>query len=57
MRSVSGEVAVGSWGFIGLAYGVAAVAIGTFFVLLRRRLRGAAEELSALERDGSRRTP
>lgn len=48
---------MGSWGFIGLAYGVAAVAILTFFVLLRRRLRGAAEELAALERDGSRRTP
>jgi hypothetical protein len=48
---------VGSWGFIGLAYGVAAVAIGTFLVVLNRRLRGAAEELSALEREGGRRTP
>jgi hypothetical protein len=48
---------VGSWGFIGLAYGVAAVAILTFFVLLRRRLRGATEELAALERDGGRRAP
>jgi len=46
---------VGSWGFIGLAYGVAAVAIGTYFIMLRRRLRAAAEELAALERGVSRR--
>jgi len=46
---------VGSWGFIGLAYGVAAVAIGTYFIMLRRRLRATAEELAALERGVSRR--
>jgi hypothetical protein len=46
---------VGSWGFVGLAYGVAAVAVGTYFILLRRRLRAAKEELAALERGVGRR--
>lgn len=47
---------MGSWGFIGLAYGVAAVALLGYLLLLRRRLRGARQELTALERDGGRRT-
>jgi len=46
---------VGSWGFVGLAYGVAAVAIGTYLIMLRRRLRAAAEEQAALERGIGRR--
>jgi hypothetical protein len=46
---------VGSWGFVGLAYGVAAAAIGTYLIMLRRRLRVAAEELAALERGVGRR--
>ncbi len=45
---------MGSWGFIGLAYGVAAIAILGYLVLLKRRLRGAAEELAFLERDRDR---
>jgi hypothetical protein len=40
---------VGSWGFIGLAYGVAAVALAGYLVSLRGRLRRAAEELAVLE--------
>jgi hypothetical protein len=48
---------VGSWGFIGLAYGVAAVALLGYLVGLRRRLRGAAEILAVLERDGRGRKP
>jgi hypothetical protein len=46
---------VGSWGFIALAYGVAAVAVLGYLLLLRRRLRDAREELAALEQDGGRR--
>jgi hypothetical protein len=46
---------VGSWGFIGLAYGVAAVALGTYGLLLWRRFREAAQELAALERAPGRR--
>jgi hypothetical protein len=46
---------VGSWGFIGLAYGVAAGAVGAYFLMLRRRLRAAKEELAALERGVGRR--
>lgn len=40
---------MGSWGFIGLAYGLAAVALAGYLVSLRARLRRAAEELAALE--------
>ncbi len=40
---------MGSWGFIGLAYGVAAVALGAYLASLRGRLRRAAEELTAVE--------
>jgi hypothetical protein len=46
---------VGSWGFIGLAYGVASVALLGYLFLLKGRLRGARDELAALERDGGRR--
>ena len=47
---------MGSWGFIGLAYGVGSVALLLYLTLLKRRLRGAQEELAALEGDGRRRT-
>jgi hypothetical protein len=47
---------VGSWGFIGLAYGVASVALLGYLILLKGRLRGAWDELAVLERDGRRRT-
>jgi hypothetical protein len=47
---------VGSWGFIGLAYGVASVALFGYLILLKGRLRGAQEELVALEKDSRRRT-
>jgi len=47
---------VGSWGFIGLAYGVASAVLVGYLLLLRRRLRDAREELTALEQDGGRRT-
>ena len=47
---------MGSWGFIGLAYGVAVVALLGYLFLLRGRLRGAREALAALERDGGRRS-
>jgi hypothetical protein len=47
---------VGSWGFIGLAYGVGLVALLGYFLLLKGRLRDAGEELTGLERDGGRRT-
>lgn len=47
---------MGSWGFIGLAYGVGSVALLLYLILLKRRLRGAKEELAALEGDGGRRT-
>jgi hypothetical protein len=46
---------VGSWGFIGLAYGVAAVALVGYLISLRARLREAREELAALEREPPRR--
>jgi|GEM_PF-803695 len=44
----------GSWGFVGLAYGVALVALLGYLVLLKGRLRDAVEELASLERDGDR---
>ena len=47
---------MGSWGFIGLAYGVAAVALLGYLFLLKGRLRGARDDLTALEREGGRRT-
>jgi hypothetical protein len=47
---------VGNWGFIGLAYGLASVALLGYLVFLKSRLRGAREELAALEQDGGRRT-
>ena len=47
---------MGSWGFIGLAYGVALCALLGYFLLLKGRLRGAGEELAGLEGDGGRRT-
>ncbi len=40
---------MGSWGFIGLAYGVAAVALTAYLISLKGRLRRAAEELVGLE--------
>lgn len=46
---------MGSWGFIGLAYGVGSVALLLYLILLKRRLRGAQDELAALEGDGGRR--
>lgn len=45
---------MGSWGFIGLAYGVAAAALLGYLYMLKGRLRGARDELAALERDGGR---
>ena len=47
---------MGKWGFVGLAYGVASVALLGYLLLLKGRLRGAWEELAALEQDGGRRT-
>ena len=47
---------MGSWGFIGLAYGVASAALVGYLLLLRGRLRDARDELAALEQDGGRRT-
>jgi hypothetical protein len=47
---------VGSWGFIGLAYGVASLAWLGYLTLLKGRLRSAQEELAALEQDSGRRT-
>jgi hypothetical protein len=46
---------VGSWGFIALAYGVAAVALLGYLASLRARGRQAGEELAALEREPARR--
>lgn len=46
---------MGNWGFIGLAYGVAAAALVGYLLSLRARLKQAAEELTALEREPSRR--
>jgi hypothetical protein len=48
---------VDNWGFIGLAYGLACVALVGYLVLLKGRLRVARDELNALERDRGRRTP
>ena len=48
---------MGSWGFIGLAYGVAAVALVGYLLSLRGRLRDAGATLSALEGDGGRKQP
>jgi hypothetical protein len=47
---------VGSWGFIGLAYGLGLVALLGYLLLLKGRLRGAGEELAGLEAGGGRRT-
>ena len=47
---------MGSWGFIGLAYGLALFALLGYFLHLKGRLRGAREELAMLDQDGSRRT-
>ena len=47
---------MGSWGFIGLAYGVASMALLGYLLFLRGRLRGAWDELAALERVDRRRT-
>ncbi len=46
---------MGSWGFIGLAYGAAAAALLGYLLSLWSRRREAAEELAALEREPSRR--
>lgn len=48
---------MGSWGFIGLAYGVAAVALVGYLLSLRGRLRDARAALTALEGDGGRKKP
>ena len=48
---------MGSWGFIGLAYGVAAVALVGYLVSLRSRLKDAGTILTALEGDGGRKKP
>jgi len=47
---------VGSWGFIGLAYGVGLFGLLGYLLLLKGRLRDAGEELTGLEGDGGRRT-
>jgi hypothetical protein len=47
---------VGSWGFIGLAYGVGLFALLGYFLFLKGRLRDAGADLTGLERDGDRRT-
>ncbi len=46
---------MGSWGVIGLAYGVATVALVGYLLSLRARLRQATEELVGLEREPARR--
>ena len=48
---------MGSWGFIGLAYGVAAVALVGYLLSLRARLKDTGAILTALERDGGRKKP
>lgn len=48
---------MGSWGFIGLAYGVAAVALVGYLVSLRARLKDAGAVLTALEGNGGRKKP
>lgn len=45
-----------SWGFIGLAYGLALVALLGYLIHLKGRLRGAGEALTALQQDSGRRT-
>ena len=45
---------MGSWGFIGLAYGVAAAALVGYLFSLRGRLRDAGAALSAREGEGGR---
>ena len=45
---------MGSWGFIGLAYGVGLVALLAYLILLKRRLREAQDDLTALEEGGGR---
>ena len=45
---------MGSWGFIGLAYGIAAIVLTVYVVGLFGRLRDAGQTLTALERDGGR---
>jgi hypothetical protein len=47
---------VGSWGFIGLAYGVGLFAMVGYLLLLKGRLRDAGKELAGLEGDEGRRT-
>ena len=47
---------MGNWGFIGLAYGLALVALVGYLVVLKGRLREAGEELVALEQESGRRT-
>ncbi len=42
---------MGNWGFIGLAYGVAAAGLVAYVVSLRKRLGQVREELTALERE------
>jgi len=48
---------VGSWGFIGLAYGMAAVALVGYLISLRARLKDSGAILIALEGDGGRKKP
>ena len=45
---------MGSWAFIGLAYGVGLAALLGYFLLLKRRLKDAQDELIALEGRRSR---
>lgn len=45
---------MGNWGFIGLAYGVAAVVLGIYLIMLARRLREAGDELAVLSREKGR---
>ncbi len=44
------------WGFVGLAYGVALLALAGYLFSLKSRLREAAGELSVLERDSGGRS-
>ena len=48
---------MGSWGFIGLAYGVAAATLAGYLLGLRGRLRDAGAALTLLEGDGGRKKP
>jgi len=47
---------VPSWGFIGLAYGLAALTLGGYWWGLRGRLRAAGTVLGALEGAGGQGT-